>query len=83
MASKAIGPAGRGYRAQCHRCGHRQAADGNVTVRQIAMEPAGFIGERVKIVGQFRGRNLYGDVPQDRASVSGTSCCVPRTARSG
>ncbi len=39
-------------------------SDGPVTVRQIAMEPAGFIGERVKIVGQFRGRNLYGDVPQ-------------------
>jgi hypothetical protein len=28
------------------------------------MEPAGHIGERVKVVGQFRGRNLYGDVPQ-------------------
>jgi hypothetical protein len=39
-------------------------SDGPVTVRQIAMEPAGFIGEKVKVVGQFRGRNLYGDVPQ-------------------
>jgi hypothetical protein len=39
-------------------------ADGAVTVRQIALDPSGFVGQRVKLVGQFRGRNLYGDVPQ-------------------
>jgi hypothetical protein len=33
-------------------------------VRQIAMDPATFAGQRVKVTGQFRGRNLYGDVPQ-------------------
>jgi hypothetical protein len=39
-------------------------AEGAVTVRQIALDPSGYIGERVKVTGQFRGRNLYGDVPQ-------------------
>jgi len=34
------------------------------TLRQIALEPASYLGTRVKIVGQFRGRNLYGDLPQ-------------------
>ena len=39
-------------------------ADGAVTVRQIALDPSSYVGERVKVTGQFRGRNLYGDVPQ-------------------
>jgi hypothetical protein len=39
-------------------------SEGAVTVRQIALDPAGYVGQRVKVVGQFRGRNLYGDVPQ-------------------
>lgn len=38
--------------------------EGAVTVRQIAMDPSTFAGQRVKVTGQFRGRNLYGDVPQ-------------------
>ncbi len=39
-------------------------AEGAMTVRQIALDPSSYIGERVKVTGQFRGRNLYGDVPQ-------------------
>jgi hypothetical protein len=39
-------------------------SEGPPTLRQIAMEPTSYIGQRVKVVGQFRGRNLYGDAPQ-------------------
>lgn len=39
-------------------------ADGPPSLRQIALEPAAFAGQRVKVTGQFRGRNLYGDAPQ-------------------
>ena len=39
-------------------------AEGAVTVRQIALDPSSYLGQRVKVTGQFRGRNLYGDVPQ-------------------
>jgi len=38
--------------------------EGAVNVRQIALDPSSFVGQRVTLVGQFRGRNLYGDVPQ-------------------
>jgi hypothetical protein len=34
------------------------------SLRTIALEPAKYVGQRVKITGQFRGRNLYGDLPQ-------------------
>jgi hypothetical protein len=34
------------------------------TLREVALEPTGHIGRRVTIKGQFRGRNLYGDLPQ-------------------
>jgi hypothetical protein len=33
-------------------------------LRAVAMEPAKFEGRRVAIVGQFRGRNLFGDLPE-------------------
>ena len=39
----------------------------NVTappLRTVAMEPARFEGQNVTIVGQFRGRNLFGDLPE-------------------
>ena len=39
----------------------------NVTappLRAVAMEPAKFEGQKVTIVGQFRGRNLFGDLPE-------------------
>ena len=42
-------------------------AAANVTappLRTVAMEPARFEGQNVTIVGQFRGRNLFGDLPE-------------------
>ncbi len=33
-------------------------------LRSVALEPARFEGQRVSILGQFRGRNLYGDLPE-------------------
>ena len=41
-----------------------QPADTEATLREIALEPSRQIGKRVTIKGQFRGRNLYGDLPQ-------------------
>lgn len=34
------------------------------TVRAIALAPGRYDGRDVKVVGRFRGRNLYGDLPQ-------------------
>ncbi len=39
-------------------------SDGEPTLRQIALNPSPFVGKRVTVAGQFRGRNLYGDAPQ-------------------
>lgn len=33
-------------------------------LRAVAMEPARFEGQRLSVLGQFRGRNLYGDLPE-------------------
>ena len=33
-------------------------------LRTVALEPARFEGQRVSILGQFRGRNLFGDLPE-------------------
>jgi hypothetical protein len=33
-------------------------------LRALAMEPAKFEGQKVVITGQFRGRNLFGDLPE-------------------
>jgi hypothetical protein len=33
-------------------------------MRALAMEPAKFEGQKVTITGQFRGRNLFGDLPE-------------------
>lgn len=41
-----------------------RVADGEPTLRQVALDPARYVGKRVKVKGQFRGRNLYGDLPQ-------------------
>ena len=35
----------------------------SATVRTLALEPWRFDGEPVTVTGQFRGRNLYGDLP--------------------
>lgn len=34
------------------------------SLRDIALTPSAYLGQRVKVAGQFRGRNLYGDAPQ-------------------
>ena len=33
-------------------------------LRALAMEPARFDGQKVTIIGQFRGRNLFGELPE-------------------
>ena len=33
------------------------------TVRTLALDPEAYEGERVTVTGRFRGRNLYGDLP--------------------
>ncbi len=38
--------------------------EGEPSLRQIALDPASYAGKRVTITGQFRGKNLYGDLPQ-------------------
>ena len=40
------------------------ASEGEPTLRQVALEPSPYVGKRVRLTGQFRGRNLYGDLPQ-------------------
>ncbi|HEV3214996.1 MAG TPA: Ig-like domain-containing protein [Vicinamibacterales bacterium] len=37
---------------------------GPPTLRVLALTPDTYVGQRVTVTGQFRGRNLYGDVPQ-------------------
>ena len=37
------------------------------TVRAIALTPGRFVEQTVKVVGRFKGRNLYGDLPQPLA----------------
>ena len=39
-------------------------SDGAATLRDIALDPSQYVGQRVRVAGQFRGRNLYGDAPQ-------------------
>jgi hypothetical protein len=39
-------------------------SDDPPSLRQIALDPTPHLGQRVKVTGQFRGRNLYGDTPQ-------------------
>jgi hypothetical protein len=33
------------------------------TIRNIALDPHRYLDQRVSVVGRFRGRNLYGDLP--------------------
>src|SRR5262245_61698191 len=35
------------------------------TVRTIAIDPTRYVDQRVTVRGQFRGRNLYGDLPDN------------------
>jgi hypothetical protein len=42
-------------------------AAANITeppLRAVAMEPARFENQKISLVGQFRGRNLFGDLPE-------------------
>jgi hypothetical protein len=36
----------------------------SATVRAIVLDPTRYLDQRIRVTGQFRGRNLYGDVPQ-------------------
>ena len=35
----------------------------NATLRTVALDPVGFLDQGVTLVGRFRGRNLFGDLP--------------------
>jgi hypothetical protein len=39
------------------------------SLRMLALAPENYISQRVTITGQFRGRNLYGDLPQSPAAT--------------
>ena len=39
------------------------AVTGSVSVRALALEPWKFAGQTVTVTGNFRGRNLFGDLP--------------------
>jgi hypothetical protein len=39
-------------------------SDAAPSLRDIALDPSQYVGQRVRVAGQFRGRNLYGDAPQ-------------------
>ena len=39
------------------------------TVRSIALDPDTYIDREVKVIGRFRGRNLYGDLPSALAKT--------------
>jgi hypothetical protein len=34
------------------------------SVRHVAIEPGRYVGQEVTVVGRFRGKNLYGDLPE-------------------
>jgi hypothetical protein len=41
----------------------REASPASVVVRDILEDPAAHAGRKVRLVGQFRGRNLFSDLP--------------------
>lgn len=49
--------ADRGYR------GTSKAAPAGALTREIIANPTGYLGKTVRILGQFRGNNLFGDLP--------------------
>ena len=53
------------------------------SIRAIALEPWKFDGQKVTVTGNFRGRNLFGDLPGRRARAATTSSCAAPRARSG
>ena len=42
----------------------QQPAEAAPSLRLVVLDPAAYVGKRVTVTGQFRGRNLYGDLPQ-------------------
>jgi hypothetical protein len=40
------------------------------SIRAIALDPQRYEGQRVTVAGEFRGRNLYGDLPQAPADAA-------------
>lgn len=40
------------------------------TIRALALDPERYVDQRVTVKGQFRGRNLYGDLPQAPAAAA-------------
>jgi Bacterial Ig-like domain len=40
------------------------------TVRALALDPERYVDQRVTVRGEFRGRNLYGDLPQAPAAAA-------------
>jgi hypothetical protein len=42
------------------------------TIRTIALDPWRYLDQRVTVAGQFRGRNLFGDVPQAPSAAQQT-----------
>ena len=53
------------------------------SVRTLALDPDRYLDQEVTVVGRFRGRNLYGDLPTVRARAAGISSCSRPTPRSG
>ena len=47
----------------------RPAEASSPPLRAVALSPERFAGQRVSIVGQFRGRNLFGDLPDAPAGA--------------
>ncbi len=50
------------------------------SVRNLALAPERYADQRVTVKGQFRGRNLYGDLPQAPADGNGRRDFVMRSA---
>jgi Big-like domain-containing protein len=50
------------------------------SVRTLALAPARYVEQHVTVKGQFRGRNLFGDLPQAPAGADGRREFVIRSA---
>lgn len=50
------------------------------TVRNLALAPSRYVDQHVTVEGQFRGRNLYGDLPQAPSGVDARKEFVIRSA---
>jgi len=50
------------------------------SVRTLALAPARYVDQKVTVKGQFRGRNLFGDLPQAPAGADGRREFVIRSA---